>query len=84
MHLEHDEYAEASAQRELAEDAGVAEQGIEITRRDGVVVIRGNVESEDRRRLIEEKVAAHFPHCEIRNAIVVVRVTPPVDAEELA
>lgn len=84
MHLEYDEYAEASAQRELAEDAGVAEQGIEITRRDGVVVIRGNVESEDRRRLIEEKVAAHFPRCEIRNAIVVVRVTPPVDAEELA
>ncbi len=83
-HAEHDEYAEASAQRELAEDAGIAEQGIEIVRRDRCVVIRGQVESEQRRHLIAEKVAAHFPHCEVRNDIVVARVGRPMEAEELA
>lgn len=79
----HDEYAEASAQRDLAEDAEIAEQGIEIVRRDGVVVVRGQVESEERCRLIAERVAAHFPHCEVRNDIVVVRVHPPIEAEEI-
>ncbi|GIH07231.1 hypothetical protein Rhe02_52980 [Rhizocola hellebori] len=83
-HAEHDEYAEASAQRELAEDGGIAEQGMEIVRRDGCVVIRGEVESEHRRDLIAQRVAAHFPHCEVRNDIVVVRVGRPMEAEELA
>ncbi len=82
-HIEHDEYAEASAQRDLAEDAGIAEQGIEIVRRDGCVVLSGQVESEHRRGLIAERVAAHFPHHEVRNDIAVVRAGRPSEAEEL-
>lgn len=77
----HDEYAEASAQRDLTED--IAEQGIEVTRRDGVVQLRGHVESEERRRLIGERVREHFPNSEVRNDIVVVRATPPAEAEEV-
>lgn len=79
----HDEYAEASAQRDFAEDGGIAEQGIEVIRRHGVVELRGHVESEERRILIAERVVRHFPGHEVRNDIVVVRVTPPVEAEEL-
>jgi osmotically-inducible protein OsmY len=79
----HDEYAEASAQRDLAENGGIAEQGIEVIRRDGVVQLRGHVESEDRRQVIGDRVRRHFPDREVRNDIVVVRVTPPVEAEEL-
>lgn len=81
---EHDEYAEASAQRDLAEDAGIAEQGIEIVRRDGCVVLRGLVESEQRRAAIAQKVASHFPQHELRNDIAVVRAGRPGEAEELA
>jgi hypothetical protein len=83
MKLDHDEYAEASAQRELAEDEQIAEQGIEIIRRDGMVVLRGHVECEDRRQLISERVAAHFPGFQIQNDISVVRAAPPAEAEEL-
>jgi osmotically-inducible protein OsmY len=79
----HDEYAEASAQRDLAEDGGIAEQGIDVIRRDGVIQLRGNVESDERRKLIGERVRNHFPDSEVRNDIVVVRVTRPVEAEEL-
>jgi BON domain len=81
--VHHDEYAEASAQRDLAEDGGIAEQGIEVIRRRDVVELRGHVESEERRRVIGERVQRHFPDHEVRNDIVVVRVTPPVEAEEL-
>jgi len=79
--VHHDEYAEASAQRELTED--FAEQGIDLTRRDGVVQLRGHVETEERRDAIGERVKKHFPHSEVRNDIVVVRATPPTEAEEV-
>lgn len=79
--VHHDEYAEASAQRDLTED--FAEQGIDMIRRDGAVQLRGHVETEERRRAIGEKVQKHFPRCEVRNDIVVVRATAPVEAEEV-
>ncbi|WP_020521106.1 BON domain-containing protein [Catelliglobosispora koreensis] len=81
MKLDHDEYAEASAQRELAED--LSEQGIDIVRRDGVVVLRGHVENEERRDKVASRVSAHFPNAKVQNDITVVRATPPSDAEEL-
>jgi osmotically-inducible protein OsmY len=81
MKLDHDEYAEASAQRELAED--LSEQGIEITRRNGVVVLRGHVENDDRRDAVASRVSGHFPDCAVQNDITVVRATPPADAEEM-
>jgi len=79
--IHRDEYAEASAQRDLTED--LAEQGIDLTRRDGVVQLRGHVETEERRRLIGEKIKHHFPDSEVRNDIVVVRANPPAEAEEV-
>jgi hypothetical protein len=78
-----DSYDEASVQRLLTEDAGLAEQGIEVSRREGAVVLTGGVESEERRTQIGERVAACLPGDEVRNDIVVVPVQPPTEPEAL-
>ena len=78
----HDEYLLAQVQRLLAEDG--AELGIDAVRRDDVLVLRGEVESEQRCREVEARVAERFPDLKIRNELTVPRVHKPVEAEELA
>jgi hypothetical protein len=75
------EYLEAQMQRLFAEES--AELGIEAFRRDDILVVRGEVESEGRRADLIERIAAHFPHLRVRNEITIVRVTKPVEAEHL-
>jgi osmotically-inducible protein OsmY len=76
-------YDEAALQRLLTEDAGLAEQGIEVTRRDGAVVLTGCVETEERRVQVAERVAECLPGDEVRNDIVVVPVQPPGEPEAI-
>jgi len=76
-------YDDAALQRMLTEDVDLAEQGIEVTRRDRVVVITGCVESEARRYEVVRRVEECLPGHEIRNDIVVVPVQPPTEPEAL-
>jgi hypothetical protein len=79
-----DEYAEAEVQRALAEDVGVAEQGITIERRENTLVLCGEVESVGRRDEVLRLVSARFPGVEIAADIGVTRAGAPTEVEELA
>jgi hypothetical protein len=79
----HDEYAEAELQRCLAE-GGAAEQGIDVVRRDDVVVVQGEVESEARREAILKCVSESFPGKQVRAEIVLIPVGVPAEAEDVA
>ena len=80
----HDEYAEAELQRCLAEGDDVAEQGIDITRREGAVLVQGEVESEIRRDAILRCVRESFPDKQVRSEIVLIPVGVPAEAEDVA
>jgi len=77
-------YDEAAVQRLLTEDASLAEQGIDVTRREGAIVLTGSVESEERRTHVAERVAECLPGDEVRNDIVVVPVQPPAEPEAIS
>jgi hypothetical protein len=76
-------YADAALQRLLAEDDGIAELGIDIVMQGDVVVLRGTVESEQRREEITRRVAEHLPECQIRDDIAVAPAQPPAGPEVL-
>lgn len=80
----HDEYAEADLQRCLAESEDVFEQGIDIVRRDDMVVVHGEVESEARRDAILRCVRDSFPGKQVRAEIVLIPVGMPAEAEDVA
>lgn len=83
MNRPHDEYAEAELQRRLAESDGTAEQGIAIVRRDGMIVVKGEVECAQRRDTILREVSAHFPDREVRSEITLIPVGRPAEVEEV-
>jgi hypothetical protein len=76
-----DEYLLAQVQRMLAEDGG--ELGIDVVRREDVLVLRGEVESEQRRREVERRVADAFPELKTRNELTIPHVYKPMESEEL-
>jgi hypothetical protein len=78
-----DEYTEAGLQRLLTEHPHIAEQGIQVVRRDHLVVLTGEVESGRRREEICKLVAEEFPDVEVHCDIGVTRNHVPVDHEEL-
>ena len=78
------EYTDAHLQRVLAEDARIAELGIDVAvGRDNTIVLSGHVESQERCRAIEERVRQECPDCDIVNELVVVSTDPPTRAEAL-
>jgi hypothetical protein len=77
------DYTEAAVQRLLSEEEAVADQGIEITHRDRLLVLRGVVESPERRAEIERLVSQEYPDLEVCNEIAVSRHQAPTEAEEL-
>jgi hypothetical protein len=79
-----DEYTEAEVQRALAEDFGVAEQGITVTRRESTLILCGEVESPHRRDEVLRLVKERFPGAEIVADIGVTRAGPPTEVEELS
>jgi hypothetical protein len=77
------DYTEAEVQRALAEDLGVAEQGITVVRTDAGLVLCGEVESPHRCAEIVRLVRERFPGIEIAADIGVTRAAAPTEAEEL-
>jgi hypothetical protein len=77
------QYDEAALQRLLTEDGEVAEQGIDVIRREGAVVLTGCVESEARREQIAARIARCLPGHEVRNDIVVAPVQRPAEPEAI-
>ena len=77
------DYTEAEVQRALAEDIGVAEQGITVLRGDAGLVLCGEVESPHRRDEIVRLLRARFPGIECAVDIGVTRAGAPTEAEEL-
>jgi len=79
-----DTYTESQVQRLLAEDDRVAEQGIRVIRlEDGGLALSGEVESPQRRALIEKVVHEEFPDLHLHCDIGVTRVHEPDEVEEL-
>ncbi|GIF52511.1 hypothetical protein DFJ67_0435 [Asanoa ferruginea] len=78
------DYTEAEVQRALAEDLGVAEQGITVVRADTGLVLGGEVESPHRRDEIVRLVHERFPGVAFAVDIGVTRAGAPTEAEELA
>jgi hypothetical protein len=76
-----DDYLLAQVHRLLAEDGG--ELAVDVVRRDDMLVLRGEVESEERCQEVERRVADAFPDLTIRNELGVPRVHKPMEAEEL-
>jgi hypothetical protein len=78
-----DEYVEAAVQRLLTENAGVAEQGITVVRRDSTLTLCGEVETVQRRDHILGLVAEKFPDVRLTVDIGITRAQEPTEAEEL-
>lgn len=77
------EYVEAAVARLLTEDGHTTTQGIEVIRRNDVLILRGEVESARRRDEIMRLVGERFPRLRIHNDIGVTRANAPAEAEEL-
>ena len=77
------EYTDAELQKLLAEDATIAELGIDMFTRGGSIVLSGQVESHERGRLIAQRAAEHFGTDRVVNEIAVVPTDPPTRAEEV-
>jgi hypothetical protein len=75
------DYLEEGIQRLRTEHGRIAEQGITVQRR---VVLRGEVETAERRDEICRQITEHFPDVEITCDIGITRTSAPVDAEEIS
>jgi hypothetical protein len=78
-----DEYVEAEIHRFLTEDPALAEQGLLLHRREGTLLVQGEVESAHRRAEVHRLISQNFPDVRIECDIGVTRAQAPVDAEEL-
>jgi hypothetical protein len=78
-----DEYVEAEVHRLLTEHPDLAEQSLVLHRRDGTLLIQGEVESAHRRDEVCRLISQRFPDVRIECDIGVIRAQAPVDAEEL-
>jgi hypothetical protein len=84
MSKTNDGYTESHLQQVLAEDVRTAELGIRAIRLDkGGFALCGEVESPQRRSVIEQVVAESFPDLAVRSDIAVTRVHEPDEVEEL-
>ncbi|MFI6762996.1 hypothetical protein ACIBF5_28085 [Micromonospora sp. NPDC050417] len=78
-----DDYLEAAVQRLLTENADIAEQGINVVRRDQSLVLYGEVESQQRREEILRRVAEAYPDLPLKVDIGLIRAQAPTEVEEL-
>jgi hypothetical protein len=80
---EQDEVTEAHIQRLLTEHEDVTEQGITVDRRGDVTVLRGVVETPNRRDDIVRVVSRHFPDTHFEVEIEIAEARAPAGTEEL-
>jgi len=79
-----DPHLEGEIQRLLAEDADIAELGIDVVGEGGAVVLCGCVSTPERRALIIDRVGAAFPDLDVRDRIAIAGTDVPDGAEEVA
>jgi hypothetical protein len=75
-------YLAGDIERALASDPRTSELGVRADVRDDVVILRGEVAGELRRRLIAEVARDAAPGLDVRNEVSVSEVRPP-EPEEL-
>ncbi|MFG3615917.1 BON domain-containing protein [Nocardia sp. NPDC047654] len=81
--MEQPQYLVARLRRALAEDPRTAELGVQVTIRGDVVVLCGEVSSENCKQQMETVVHEQLPHARIHNDVHVNRPTAPVETETL-
>ncbi|MGQ4600754.1 BON domain-containing protein [Nocardia sp. R6R-6] len=81
--MEQPQYIVAHLRRALAEDPRTAELGVQVTIRGDVVVLGGEVSSEERKQQMETIVREQLPHARIHNDVHVTRPAPPLETETL-
>ncbi len=75
-------YVAQHVKEALANDPRTGELGLDVLARDDVLVVRGVVGSEERRRAVTSVAAEVAPGVEIVNETVVKEVRPPPEDEE--
>ncbi|MBF6221659.1 BON domain-containing protein [Nocardia abscessus] len=81
--MEQPQYLVARLRRALAEDPRTAELGVQVTIRGDVVVLGGEVSSEQRKQQMETIVREQLPSARIHNDVHVTRPMAPVDTETM-
>ncbi|WP_225726313.1 MULTISPECIES: BON domain-containing protein [unclassified Nocardia] len=81
--MDRPQYLVAHLRRALAEDPRTAELGVQVTIRGDVVVLGGDVTSDDRREQMETVVRELLPQARIHNDVHVTPPVPPGGVEEL-
>ncbi|GAA5079030.1 MULTISPECIES: BON domain-containing protein [Nocardia] len=81
--MEQPQYLVAHLRRALAEDPRTAELGVHVTIRGDVVVLGGEVSSEQRKQQMETVVREQLPQARIHNDVHVTRPTAPAECEDL-
>jgi osmotically-inducible protein OsmY len=77
------QYVAAHLQRALTEDPRTAAQGIRVTVHGTQAYLRGDVTSEDRRRVLLDVATEAAPELSIHDELRVVAPAPPTADEEL-
>ncbi|WP_024804594.1 nucleotidyltransferase family protein [Nocardia sp. BMG51109] len=77
------QYLVANLRRAFAEDPRTAELGVHVTIRGDVVVLSGEVTSEQRRRQLREVVHEQAPKLRVHNDVRVTSCAAPTDREQL-
>lgn len=83
MTREAPHYLAARIKRKVAEDPRIAELGIHVDVRGDDVFLRGQVGTEERRRLAAEVAREYEPGLRIHNEIDIVEVRDPTYEEKL-
>jgi predicted nucleotidyltransferase len=76
-------YGVAHLREALAEDSRTNELDIQIEHCNGVLLLRGEVAMDDRRKAVEQIAGELFPDCRIENQIRVQVISQPREAEEI-
>lgn len=79
-----DTHIEGEIQRLLAEDAEIAELGIDVACEGDRAVLRGCVTTPERRAAIVDRVRHAFPDLDVRDEIAVAGTDAPDGPEEIA
>ena len=77
------EYLIAAICEALAEDPRVSEIELDVDVRDGTAIVRGSVQTEERRRGVDQVLAERFPDLEVRNEVTVLAPPEPPAEEDV-
>ncbi|XNL31515.1 hypothetical protein R8Z50_11905 [Longispora sp. K20-0274] len=78
-----DDYLDSAIRRVLAEDPRTAELAVRVHRRQGHVLVQGEVETPERRAVIERVLAEAFPDGGVRCDLGVTSARAPQEIEKL-